>query len=242
MKKVFLLTVLLYAFTIVSSSYGQATIGMTNAPQAAALLDLKSQESTGTPLSSVTENNNVTSTLGGLLLPRVKLVSLTTLEPFITVGDLDQETRFRHAGLTVYNLTDDASFDLGSYAWNGSSWEKSITSTTTAMSGEVIWLPSFNLKWTGVGVQEEVKLFDKYKDAYIPESGTTSYHSSTGTPVIVPDHGTDTAADFYYVVTYYDNTVVTINSINNDTGLMSYTPKVAVTPDEAFMNIMLVRK
>lgn len=235
MKKTLLVAILLIAFNAFTRA--QLTVGMDKDPALAALLDLKTQEIDAV-LSSVSDDNNVTSTVGGLLLPRIKLISETSLQPFI--ADADEQTKLRHAGLTVYNINE-TGFELGVYVWNGNSWEKSATSTSAATSGEVIWLPSFNLAWGIVGTSKTVNLFDVYKAAYLPASYGGSYFSSTGAVVSVPDHSSDKASDFNYVVTYYDNTIVTINSINPTTGIMTYTPKVA-SPANSFMNIMLVRK
>ncbi|GHT75959.1 hypothetical protein FACS189413_00430 [Bacteroidia bacterium] len=238
MKKVFFLTALLCILTTVSQA--QITIGMDHDPELAALLDLKTQQIDGT-LTSVSDDNNITSTVGGLLLPRVKLTSATSLQPFIT--DADNQTKLRHAGLTVYNIND-SGFEVGIYVWNGLSWEKPATSVpaTTAISGETIWLPSFNLAWGAVGTSKTVNLYDIYKAAYCPASYGTSYFSSTGAVVTVADHDSDVATDFDYVVTYYNSTIITINSIDPATGIMTYTPQVAVTPADSFINIMLVRK
>ena len=235
-KLIFFAAIMLIVFN--SLGYAQITIGMLKVPETAAIVDLKTQSSDAS-LISVSDNNNITSTTGGLLLPRVKLVSATTLQPFITGAD--SQTNLRHAGLTVYNIND-TGFDVGIYVWNGSSWEKPATSPTTAIPGEIIWLPSFNLAWGSVGVAKTVDLYEVYKDAYCPASLSSSYFSSTGAVVAVPDHDSDAASDFYYVVTYYDNTVMTINSINATTGVMTYTPLVALTPTSSFMNIMLIRK
>ena len=98
----------------------QVVIGTDTPPVKGALLELKTQEAGA---------DNVTSTKGGLVLPRVKLVSLTTLQPFIDVNDPDwlQNTTTRikekHVGLVVYNLTTTAPFVEGLYVWDGKGWE-----------------------------------------------------------------------------------------------------------------------
>ena len=235
-KKIFLIAILLIGFSALIRA--QLTVGMDKDPELAALLDLKTQQIDGI-LSSVSDDNNVTSTVGGLLLPRIKLISANSLQPFIV--DADEQINLRHAGLTVYNINT-TDFELGIYVWNGSEWEKPATSSTsTATSGEVIWLPSFNLAWGAIGTSKTVNLYDVYKAAYLPASYSSSYFSSTGTVVPVPDHESDVASDFDYVVTYYNNTIVTINNIDPNTGIMTYTPQ-ATTPANSFMNIMLVRK
>lgn len=110
----------------------QVTIGSSNPASKAALLELKDHAAT-TP-TSVTDDANVTSETGGLLLPRVKLIDKNTLQPFIDSNDKlwdEKETnkvRETHAGLMVYNLTTTAGFEQGIYVWDGAKWM--ITKTT----------------------------------------------------------------------------------------------------------------
>jgi hypothetical protein len=67
--------------------YSQVTIGSDIAPTRAALLDLKMRQE-ATVTGSFTDDN-ITSTTGGILLPRVKLINPNTLEPFIATSDND---------------------------------------------------------------------------------------------------------------------------------------------------------
>lgn len=95
--------------TLGLTTTAQVTIGSNNPASKAALLELKDQKA-NTP-ASVTDDANVTSETGGLLLPRVKLVNKNTLQPFIDTSDElwdEKETnkiRETHAGLMVYNLS-----------------------------------------------------------------------------------------------------------------------------------------
>ncbi|GHV06100.1 hypothetical protein FACS189416_6450 [Bacteroidia bacterium] len=117
----------------------QVTIGMGTPPARAALLELKTQEAANPP--DANDEANVTSTRGGLLLPRVKLANPATLEPFISDSDPDwvDSTRTRikelHTGLTVYNLTDDAAFKLGFHTWNGQRWIRAGSFSLAAANG-----------------------------------------------------------------------------------------------------------
>ena len=79
--------------TTVSSLSAQVTVGSDISPSRATLLELKSQQTVGT-ITAVTDAGNVTSTTGGFLLPRVKLVSTATLEPFITTTDPEYNAEF----------------------------------------------------------------------------------------------------------------------------------------------------
>ncbi|MDR2004413.1 MAG: hypothetical protein LBQ74_15405, partial [Prevotella sp.] len=118
------------SFTV--SLQSQVTIGSGIPPSRAALLDLKTRQGAAGTVSSVSDDDNVTSGLGdgGLLLPRVKLVSISTLEPFIPTSDPDftantDNLKERLAGLMVYNITNNG---VGStlypavYTWNGAIW------------------------------------------------------------------------------------------------------------------------
>ena len=127
-------------FTFISGSVeAQVTIGMEASPARAALLELKTQEAANPP--DANDSTNVTSAQGGLLLPRVRLVDPVTLEPFIPAFDPDWvdsvRTRIKelHAGLTVYNLADDAAFKPGFYTWNGQQWIRAGSFSLAAGNG-----------------------------------------------------------------------------------------------------------
>jgi hypothetical protein len=207
----------------------QVSIGVSAPPVAAALLDLKDR---------VAGADTLSANSGGLVLPRVSLVDKTTLEPFIGTNDTEWEisnrdkTKHDHIGLTVYNLIDNALFDKGIYVWSGSEW-KSIQ-----LSSNYIYLPSFNLEWNATSVN----LFNIYKQN-LDFATNSKYKSSTGVLRVAFPEFSENATDFYYVVTYYDPNVLTINSITSN-GLMSYTknPSLKLPPEGSFINIVLIRK
>lgn len=119
MKIKFLYTkVVVLLFFVTSSIDAQVTIGMDKEPPVAAILNLQTQEDT----------NGVTSTKGGLLMPRVELVSLETLEPFI-VGTPSETNKSVHKGLVVYNIGGNG-ISAGQYFWNGDKWENLVTDAT----------------------------------------------------------------------------------------------------------------
>lgn len=122
----YLLTVLWAIIGV--NTYAQVTIGMGEAPSKTALLQLKTQEA---------DLDNVTSKKGGLLLPRVKLVSLTTLQPFIEPTDTNYTAEKRAStGLLVYNIYESPTGDIkpGVYSWNGTKWEESSSDGSSAPS------------------------------------------------------------------------------------------------------------
>ena|GEM_PF-2001335 len=103
-----------FCLLVTLSGYGQVTIGSLEPPQKAALLDLK------TDVNGLEAAENISSDKG-LLLPRVNLVSLNSLVPFIpTPTDLEKQ---EHTGLTVYNLNISDPFRQGVYIWDGQAWE-----------------------------------------------------------------------------------------------------------------------
>ncbi|MDR2498306.1 MAG: hypothetical protein LBD28_02575 [Tannerellaceae bacterium] len=140
MKRI-LLSLLTTTLAIIAAQ-AQLTIGSDSQPAKAALLELKTQEPGNPP--STNDPANATSNLGGLMLPRVMLVDTTTLEPFINPNEPDwidnARTKIKetHAGLTVYNLTNNSIFTPGFYTWNGTRWDNAWAFTYGANEGLTI--------------------------------------------------------------------------------------------------------
>ncbi|NDV97072.1 hypothetical protein D0T84_19495 [Dysgonomonas sp. 521] len=147
------------AFLLCSSFAGaQVTIGSVVEPTRAALLDLKARQTTSGTVTSISDDNNLTAGLGdgGLLLPRVKLVNIKTLEPFIAADDAEflantNSLKEKLAGLMVYNLTDNGAGSTlypAVYTWNGVVWTTS--QTNEALSSIIIQPPkAFSFYETG---------------------------------------------------------------------------------------------
>jgi hypothetical protein len=226
--------ILAFVFSAWVNTKAQVTIGLNETPIKGGLLELKDR---------IADADNVTSVSGGMVLPRVRLLSETTLEPFIAPADPEwnpsnqQQTQLDHIGLTVYNLTNNANFHAGIYFWSGAKW----LPLKIASSG--IYLPSFNLPWVPSGTNM-VNLYDVYQNNFNPASTNRYFSSETGgsSTLAFPEYVSDAEA-FYYIVTYYDPNVITINSIS-DSGEMTYTNagKGDIPPEDTFLNIMLVRK
>ena len=113
----FFLTPLFYQQAI-----SQVTIGSGFRPEKAALLELKSNEP---------NEQNITSDVGGLLLSRVSLLNLNTLEPFISTSTSDyNQLKRTHTGLIVYNVNNQSPFVPGLYYWDGQKWNMLTASST----------------------------------------------------------------------------------------------------------------
>ncbi|GHV30561.1 hypothetical protein FACS1894177_03350 [Bacteroidia bacterium] len=124
-----LLNVAIFLMAFVATTQGQVTIGSALAPSKAALLELKTQEPDG---------NNVTSTVGGIVLPRVRLVDSNTLQPFIPLDDPEwiadaDNVKKKHVGLIVYNVNTSSPFIEGLHIWNGTEWDLTISAVENGM-------------------------------------------------------------------------------------------------------------
>lgn len=127
-------TLLLSIFSIMCYSpeklCAQVTIGMAEAPCKAGLLQVKDQSA---------DANNVTGKRGGLILSRVTLVDIQTLEPFVDPTDKDYESEKKlSTGLLVYNMTKSEKLVPGIYYWDGEKWDIVTSgSTPSENSGEI---------------------------------------------------------------------------------------------------------
>lgn len=110
-------TVLYFLLTLFATNYtikSQITIGSSEKPLEGSLLQL--QEFANSSVDGKNSNK-------GLLLPRVALTPSADLAstlgaPSGTYNHSD------HAGLTVYNLSDNSQFCKGVYLWTGENWER----------------------------------------------------------------------------------------------------------------------
>jgi hypothetical protein len=131
MKKIILISLICLSSVQILKS--QVTIGSSNEPVKAALLDLKTKNPEA---DNVTVENGKG---GGLVLPRVQLVSKTTLEPFIPTTDSDwltkeAEMKKLHIGMMVYNLKSNSVFSPGIYVWAGTEWVKEEINATNGLT------------------------------------------------------------------------------------------------------------
>lgn len=109
-QRVLALFIILFVGNIVSTTlHAQVTIGSSEEPNAGAILDLKENG-----------NKGVNSTKG-LLLPRMELSSLKSMQPIFDDAKLTDEIRQSHIGLTIFNTKTDYPLGLckGVYTWSG---------------------------------------------------------------------------------------------------------------------------
>ncbi|MDL2215001.1 hypothetical protein LJC00_02285 [Dysgonomonas sp. OttesenSCG-928-M03] len=141
--------------------YPQVTIGSTNTSAKGAVLDIKEIE----PIAGNTDPlKNKTSESGGIVLPRVKLQSLSTLSPFVSTPG-NATTKKNHVGLVVYNIRTSVPDSLvpGVYVWDGEKWKLLI-------AGEISNSPWFKV---GTTSSSKTNLDDSYLSAKAVVGGTT---------------------------------------------------------------------
>lgn len=112
---------LLIGFVLLSTNgFSQVTIGSGVPSEKAALLEIKDKQAA--------TYGDVTSTTGGLLLPRVILVDRNELFPFFNSSlasnnDYEQKEKPAHTGLMVYHIGGN-NLAEGAYLWNGQEWKQ----------------------------------------------------------------------------------------------------------------------
>ncbi|MDR3338750.1 MAG: hypothetical protein LBT25_01425 [Candidatus Symbiothrix sp.] len=225
----------------------QVTIGLANSiPMKGALLELKTKDAPVT-ISGVIDPNNATVDEfgGGLGLPRVILEDRETLQPFVLTTDPDwvnasaSKIKEHHAGLTVYNLTDNAAKKLhqGIYIWDGSKW---------SMTGgkRLFYLPAFNIDVDIAGVNpRQHDLYAEYEKQF--NKATTGSQFISSNPALTEISSLEnghlyTRDELDYVITYFDDTVMTITSVTD--GIMVYDIDSYNFTEKTFVNVVLVVK
>lgn len=119
-------TLLLFILLIQPELRSQVTIGSGLPPNSGAILDIKEFNPENPAV------DNTTAKKGGLLLPRVKLTSISDLFPMFSNdnayvnndGNKKDTEDLIHKGLMVYNINTDICEDLypGVNVWNGKRW------------------------------------------------------------------------------------------------------------------------
>lgn len=249
MHKIYSFFVILICYIILPSTetVAQIVVGTKVSPSQGAILEIKTKESSITSGDEVTDSKNITSERGGVVLPRVKLQDINTLEPFILNNDPNiAKEKLKHAGMIVYNINESyltttdpqKVFKQGIYLWDGSRW-----SMLEREEFKFFHMPSFNLDTSETGTFT-LDLYDLYTSHFAREGAYAStYPSIIRNPAAKsPTVPIFKRNELNYFVTYHDNSIVKILKIEND-GKMTY----EVDPQPPFnnfsyMNIVLVVK
>jgi hypothetical protein len=248
LKAIILIAVLVVSGQNVSA---QVTIGSSTAPQKGVLLDLKTIDANNP--SNVTDltNQTVDASSGGLGLPRVRLYDRYTLDPFVSSQSAEWSSvnKLTYAGLVVYNINVSDStekqankiFSLGLYVWNGSEWTKIVDGKNEK---KFFYMPSFNIELTQTG-SDSYNLYNEYVKQFTKDNNDTFVSSNTDVNFVnIPTHESGrlyTYDELDFVVTYYDKSIMIIDSIATN-GKMYYTVSNLNLTANSFINVVLVVK
>ncbi|MDH6357554.1 hypothetical protein [Parabacteroides sp. PF5-9] len=198
MKHKVLMTVILSM--CVSTGMCQMTIGSHNTPEKANLLQIENR--------------------GGLGFSRVKLESLTTLEPFIPLVEQTATIKKNHTGLTVYNLSTTGGFKQGIYTWDGERWTKAKEGGGNGW----FYMPPFDLPLDKKGQTYTYDLYGEYESRFDIKMGT-AYKKN----------------ELDYAVIQYNKDIIEVTGID-DSGVMTYTVKDDDPDPTSFMTVIFIPK
>lgn len=146
MKKNIIIGLMLVG-TNIGLSFGQVAIGGGALPAEGALLDLKEKAAAA---------DNVTASKG-LLMPRVMLTDLTSLEPL--VKNATAANKKEHIGLQVYHIGGGTNeIKPGLKIWEGEKWSEYYAIDKT----QWVYLPPLDLNLATSGIQK-IDLVDRYE-------------------------------------------------------------------------------
>lgn len=148
----------------------QVTIGSDGKANDGSLLDLKENNNTGANASR------------GLMLPRVKLVDHSKLQPMYsyTEGDVPTEKELLiHEGLTVFNINQCAPFGFGTYVWNGKMWDNISNISSLPLPSETISVDTLHIP-SGLDARESSPVTLTFKWANESPEFDTPISAATG--------------------------------------------------------------
>jgi hypothetical protein len=243
-------TVFFLCFLTASSA--QVTIGSLLNAVDGALLEIKDRDANAP--QSATDVNNVTSTTGGLELPRVQLANATTLEPFIPpnaawTANIDK-VKEKHAGLMVYNIkvsdatqiNPDLIFHEGIYTWNGKRWVDAEPAQSAPRS---FYLPAFKLPMTSIGQTLSFNLYDEYRRQFSLAQPNSIFISSN--PAVTQVLNGEKrrlyeARELDFAITYYNSDYVEVIDVDTD-GNLTYKALSTMIPEPiVLINVIFIIK
>ncbi|SHG02799.1 hypothetical protein SAMN05444362_1144 [Dysgonomonas macrotermitis] len=213
MKKLYLITLSLIVF---GSLHAQIGINTDN-PQATLHV---SPQTTGS------------STAEGIIAPnltRAQVISkdaqYTTNQKgaYVYVTTLDGTLTTKTAKITI----------PGYYYFDGSIWQP------MDYTPEFLYLPSFNLPVTAIATGVTYDLYTNVYKLQFTKAGNSNFVSSNSSLAQIPTLYTASQLDF--VVTYYDNTIIKVNSVSA-AGVLNYDVLNTNPDNNSFINIVLVVK
>lgn len=206
-----ILIVFLLVLGSVHLFYGQVVIGGATYPVEGALLDLKEYKANA---ENITGNK-------GLLLPRVKLGSLTSLIPLVQTET--EANKIEHIGLQIYHVGNEA-IPAGLKVWNGTRWEGG----TDEANEQWIYMPSFPIQMF-LTTEQKIDLYQEYKKQ-IGDNGVLSIWEEN---------------EVKFVITGYDAvafSTVPMIQIDEAKQYLVYKSNVNRVSASSYLNIIIVKK
>ncbi|NDW10351.1 hypothetical protein [Dysgonomonas sp. 520] len=171
---------------------------------------------TDSPHQSAVLDVQSTTNNQGMLLPRMTTAQKTAITSPAT-------------GLLVYDTTTKCiSQNVGTEA--APSW---VCLSAKDNQSKFFYMPSIAIDASAVATGQTLNLYNEYKTQF-----NTPMAASTSAPASIPYF--PAATDLYYYITYYDNTVIKVNSLNAN-GVLNY-DIIAAAPFASFMNVVMVVK
>ncbi|MDR2811367.1 MAG: hypothetical protein LBB84_12595 [Tannerellaceae bacterium] len=184
MKIIVKIKLLFLCLGVLPNLCAQVTIGVADPPVKGALLQLK---------DILTATAGGKNSEKGLLMPRVSLVSDTLLSPMFP--DATTAEKEEHAGLLVYNLTENGSLKEGISLWTGQEWSylKSEEITTGTDVKKTLYTDYF--------ANDNISVGHRSLSFRLGKKGTEFYAFPEFKPLYTPKTSPDTT--YYYQVAQY---------------------------------------
>jgi len=175
--------------------------------------------------------------IGGIIAPQLSRSQL--------IGKDDNYTTDHKGSLIYIDLIDGATTtpktvyvnEVGFYVFNGSLWKK------TEQDKKFFFLPSFSLPITALGTGFT---FDIYQEIYLKQltkSTPALPHNfiASNSTLLATQNKIYDRNQLDYVITYFDDDILKINSINPN-GVINYDVLSLVFTPDTFINLILVVK
>lgn len=212
-----IISILLVFSCTFTYTHAQVTIGSGVEPAKGAILDLKEYEADIANGSFKTANK-------GLLMPRVSLMDLNSLEPIISNTDPNIALeKLNHTGLVVYH-TGGNNMDAGMQIWDGEQWRR-ISENGNQADPSWFYMPGFPIDVSSADPQE-IELYAEY---------SKQFGSIPGVPLIEE-------SKLKFVVIGYDVDSFVPSSVEIVTvggkQVLKYTARPAFIGPKSYLNII----
>ncbi len=175
---------------------------------------LQAQVGILTPMAEVSSALEIKSVDKGLLIPRLTTAEKKAIKRpahSLLVFDTDQNSVSQNIGTEDYPI-----------------WDR-----LTLFNKQSFYMPSITIPTQVVGTNLKIDLFTEYKNQF-----KQPMFKSNGAPNTIDYYANPT--DLYYYITYYDPTIIKVNSFSKE-GVLNYTVLKKANYD-SYVNIVFVAR